>query len=770
VRNPRILLLDEATSALDTESERLVQEALDKASKGRTTIVIAHRLSTIRHADKIIGFASGKCVEQGPHDELIKLENGVYSNLYNLQTFAKAATQENDDKTDTDEKNSINPKKSFKKQQSVKTKTETEETSEEEVIEEQPMGSIYKLNQPELCYNILGAIMSFAVGALQPVFAIVFAEITAAFGKYACAYDDDIKQVVEAGRNDASFDQSLIAAYDEADICQESLMMDVVVFWSLIFVAIGGADFVGFTLYAWAFGVAGENLTLRLRAESFRKYLQLEMAYFDEAFNSTGSLTSRLASDAAKVQGAIGARLGMMVQNLGALGCAFVIAFYFEWRITLVCLGFVPLLIGSTAVMMSVFTGDAADKERKAFEDASKCTTEATMNIRTVASLGREPHFVQQYEEQLVTPLKTAATKSWIFGFTYGMATGLVFLMYAACFYFASWLIEERILPADKFEDIFKVFFALAFGAMTAGQSGSMAPDFGEAKLSANRILKLLARESKIDPENEGGQKPDGVKGQITFRAVQFTYPTRPDVTVLKGLDLTVEPGETVALVGQSGCGKSTLIQLVERFYDGTDGSVELDGVPVNQLNLQWLRRQIGFVQQEPVLFDRTIYENIVFGSSTSIPDSKTKVQPEQLACPYNEKDVDLASTEANAKNFIDELPNKYDTGCGKKGNQLSGGQKQRVAIARALIRKPKILLLDEATSALDTESEKVVQDALNKAREGRTVILIAHRLSTVINADKIAVIENGVIVEIGKHDELIAKQGAYFSLVNSQL
>jgi len=418
--------------------------------------------------------------------------------------------------------------------------------------------------------------------------------------------------------------------------------------------------------------------------------------------------------------------------------------------------------------MMSVFTGEAADKERAAFEEAGKCTTEATMNVQTVAALGREPTFIEKYTAQLDVPLQSSIKKSWLFGFMYGMSTGVIFLMYAGVFYFSAWLIQEEILPASKFEDIFKVLMALVFGAMTAGQSGAMAPDFGEAKLSANRIMKLLNTESKIDPENEGGKKPAKVNGKITFNSVNFHYPTRPNVPVLKGLTLEINPGETVALVGQSGCGKSTCIQLVERFYDGTDGTVELDGVPVNQLNVQWLRQQIGFVQQEPVLFNRTITENITYGTGKRA--SVTKGSQVAPGSPYTQNDIDSACIEANAKDFIDSLPSRFETGCGKKGGQMSGGQKQRIAIARALIRKPKILLLDEATSALDTESEKIVQDALNKASEGRTVILIAHRLSTVINADKIAVVDNGQIIEIGKHDELIQKKGAYFSLVNSQL
>ena len=284
------------------------------------------------------------------------------------------------------------------------------------------------------------------------------------------------------------------------------------------------------------------------------------------------------------------------------------------------------MLMISQALMMKVFMGEAADKDRQVFEDAGKCTTEATMNIRTVASLGREDHFVTKYKDQLSAPVKNAEKKAWLFGFLYGMSTGVIFFMYAGCFYFAAYLIEEKILPADRFEDIFKVLMALVFGAMTAGQAGSAAPDMGEAKMSANRILKLLNRPSQIDPESEDGKQPSNVVGKITFTDINFTYPTRPDIPVLRGLDLSVQPGETVALVGQSGCGKSTLIQLVERFYDGTSGQLLLDDVPIGQLNLQWLRKNIGFVQQEPILFNRSIRDNILFGSGNVFGQSSTKV------------------------------------------------------------------------------------------------------------------------------------------------
>jgi len=518
------------------------------------------------------------------------------------------------------------------------------------------------------------------------------------------------------------------------------------------------------------FGKAGEELTSRLRYQSFKKYLQLEMGFFDDPKRSTGVLTSRLSSDASKINGLVGGQWSIMMQSLGAMGVGLGIAFYYEWRLTLIIFAFMPFLTIGSMIEMQMMQGDGATKDNAAFEEAGKCTTEATMNVQTVASLGRETTFIQKYETQLDQPLSTANAKAIVFGVAYGMSMGMIFFMYAGCFYFAAWLIEAGYVAPSNFDYIFRCLMGLVFGAMTAGQAAAAAPDAVAAKLSANRIMALLNTASKINPESKNGKTiPDeNVKGHVTFKSVDFHYPSRPNVPVLKGLTLEVNPGETVALVGQSGCGKSTCIQLVERFYDGTAGSIEFDGVPVNELNVQWLRKQIGFVQQEPILFNRTIAENITYGTGNTVCASKdSQVAPDTQ---YTQSQIDAACVEANAKDFIQSLPSGFETGCGKKGGQLSGGQKQRVAIARALIRNPKVLLLDEATSALDTESEKIVQDALNKASKGRTVILIAHRLSTVINADKIAVVDNGQIIEIGKHDDLIKKKGAYFSLVNSQL
>jgi ATP-binding cassette subfamily B (MDR/TAP) protein 1 len=290
---------------------------------------------------------------------------------------------------------------------------------------------------------------------------------------------------------------------------------------------------------------------------------------------------------------------------------------------------------------------------------------------------------------------------------------------------------------------------------MSGGRIFSYAPNITKAKVSAESIMKLIESIPEIDSLFKNGKNIEDVKGHINFSKVHFRYPTRQNVSVLRDLNLNIEPGQFAALVGPSGCGKSTTIGLIEKFYDVTSGTIQIDGVDISTLNADNLRQNISLVNQEPSLFDMSIKENILFGC-------KSDQKPTQ-------EDIERVCKEANIHDFIISLPEGYDTPAGNKGTQLSGGQKQRIAIARALIRDPKILLLDEATSALDSESEKVVQEALDKAAKGRTTLAIAHRLSTIQHADIIFVIKDGEVAEEGTHQELLAKKGIYYNMVQDQ-
>jgi len=299
-------------------------------------------------------------------------------------------------------------------------------------------------------------------------------------------------------------------------------------------------------------------------------------------------------------------------------------------------------------------------------------------------------------------------------------------------------------------------FSAVIFGSQSAGTIFSFAPDMGKAKHAAAELKQLFDRKPDIDSWSTDGEVLQGMEGSIEFRDVHFRYPTRPEQPVLRGLNLTVKPGQYVALVGASGCGKSTTIALMERFYDPLVGGIYVDGREISSLNINNYRNHLALVSQEPTLYQGSIRDNILLGADKA---------PEDVP----EEAIVQACKDANIYDFILSLPEAFNTVVGSKGSMLSGGQKQRVAIARALLRDPKILLLDEATSALDSESEKVVQAALDAAAKGRTTIAVAHRLSTIQKADMIYVFDQGRIVENGTHNELIARGGRYFELVNLQ-
>ncbi|XP_043290091.1 multidrug resistance protein homolog 49 isoform X2 [Venturia canescens] len=724
VRRPAILLLDEATSALDLHSEATVQRALDAAAKGRTTVVVTHRLSTITNADRIVFIKEGQVVEMGTHEELLALGQH-YHGLVSADASAAAKAKATASAAKTVTAAKPKPKPPLKKQFSTLSMhshrlslaggstTSEEELEEHEKPYDAPMMRIFGLNKPEWPYNIVGCLAAAVVGASFPAFAVLFGEVYRVLG----LVDPD-----EVRRETVNF--------------------------SILFIIVGVVTGLGTFLQMYTFGLAGVRMTTRLRSTTFAAMLKQEMGWYDEDANSVGALCARLSSDAAAVQGATGSRIGAILQALSTLVLGIGLSMYYSWQMTLVSIISIPLVLGAVFFEARIMSGQGM-QEKKKMECATRIAIEAISNIRTVASLGKEAAFLDRYCVELAHVAQATRTRNRLRGLVFSCGQTTPYFGYALSLYYGGYLVARHNLP---YEDVIKVSEALIFGSWMLGQALAFAPNFNTAKISAGRIFRLLDRVPEIitPPEFEGKDRDWKADGLIQFSKVEFHYPTRPESQILRGLNLIVKPGQMVALVGQSGCGKSTCIQLLQRLYDPLTGNVTMDRRDINSVALSALRAQLGVVGQEPVLFDRTIAENIAYG------DNNRHVTMEEII---------EAAKKSNIHSFVSSLPLGYETRLGSKGTQLSGGQKQRIAIARALVRNPRILLLDEATSALDTQSEKVVQAALDKAKEGRTCITIAHRLATIRNADVICVLEKGTVAEMGTHDDLIAADGLYAHL-----
>ncbi|CAL1272515.1 unnamed protein product [Larinioides sclopetarius] len=503
------------------------------------------------------------------------------------------------------------------------------------------------------------------------------------------------------------------------------------------------------------FSLAASNQAFRIRCMFMSSVLKQDIGWYDT--NETGDFASRITGDLQRIQDGIGEKVGICISFLSSTVLCIAVGLYYGWKLGLVILSVTPVLTIAMAVMSKV-QASVSREEMQAYGKAGAVAEEVLSSIRTVFAFGGERKEIQRYDSCLI-PARSKGVKR---GLTTALGAAItwfcIFAGYALAFWYGVKLIlDDWDKPKDEKEytggTLIIVFFNVMSASMFIGQTAPYFEAFAIARGAAAKIYSIIDREPTIDSSSELGLKPESLDGFIRLKEVFFNYPARPTVPVLRGVTLDIQPGETVALVGPSGCGKSTIIQLILRFYDTESGEVKLDGYNVKDLNVGWLRDHIGLVGQEPVLFSTTIAENIKYGKQDA-----------------TQEEIEKAAKIANVHSFIDTLPKKYDTLVGERGTQLSGGQKQRIAIARALIKNPKILLLDEATSALDTESESVVQAALDEARQGRTTVVVAHRLSTIRTADKIVVLKDGEVQEVGTHDELMLSKGIYFELVSTQI
>ncbi|KAL1217374.1 ABC transporter B family member 14 [Cardamine amara subsp. amara] len=716
LRNPKILLLDEATSALDAESEKIVQQALENVMEKRTTIVVAHRLSTIRNVDKIVVLRNGQVMETGSHSELMS-RGGDYAALVNCQD---TEPQENSRSVLSESfRSQVGSSSSRRVFSSRRTSSFREDY---EKIEKDPHGQglssssmiweLIKLNAPEWPYALLGSIGAVLAGAQPALFSMGIAYVLTTF--YS-PFPSLIKREVEKV--------------------------------AIVFVGVGIVTAPIYLLQHYFYTLMGERLTSRVRLSLFSAILSNEIGWFDLDENNTGSLSSILAADATLVRSALADRLSTIIQNLSLTFTAFALAFFFSWRVAAVITACFPLLIAASVTEQLFLKGFGGDYTR-AYSRATSLAREAIVNIRTVAAFGAEKHISEQFTCELRKPTKNAFLRGHISGFGYGLSQCLAFCSYALGLWYISVLVKRK---ETNFEDSIKSFMVLLVTAYSVAETLALTPDIVKGTQALESVFRVLHRKTEIPPDQPDSRLVTQIKGDIEFRNVSFAYPMRPEIAVFQNLSLRISAGKSLAVVGPSGSGKSTVIGLIMRFYDPSNGNLCIDGQDIKTLNLRSLRKKLALVQQEPALFSTNIHENIKYGNENA-----------------SEAEIIEAAKAANAHEFIIKMEEGYKTHVGDKGVQLSGGQKQRVAIARAVLKDPSVLLLDEATSALDTTSEKLVQDALDKLMNGRTTVLVAHRLSTIRKADTIVVLHKGRVVEKGSHRELVSKSDGFYKKLTS--
>ncbi|KAH6634310.1 P-loop containing nucleoside triphosphate hydrolase protein [Chaetomium sp. MPI-SDFR-AT-0129] len=717
IKKPKILILDEATSAIDVRGERIVQAALERASKGRTTITIAHRLSTIKDADRIVVLQNGRVAEEGTHDSLLENELGVYYGLVHAQKLSLGdETGADEDRLEEEDLNNV-----LAREKSA-AKSTAESAHDEAKWKDRGLftgfGKLLSEQRSRFPFYVIALIGAMGAAAAVPLQAYLFAQVVGVFEK----------QTPEE-------------------------LMDGATFWSKMWAILAAG--VGFSYFLTGFvsTTLEGYISAVYRQEYFESIIAQPAAYFDQDENSTGQLTARLSSDPQALKELLGINMMMLLIGIFSLAGALAISFAYGWKLALVALCVtVPLgiLAGFFRVRYELQFNAMNDQ---VFQESSKFGAESIGAFRTVNALVMEDSISERYKRLLNGHVSSAYKKArfttLVFAFADSVSLGCQALIF--------WYGGQLLLSGEYNTVSFLVtYMAVIQGAESAGQWLSFGPNAAQASAAANRILR--ARESRVPASSAGGadQKriadtEGGIK--IELKDVHFKYPTR-DVSIFKGLNITIEKGQFAALVGASGSGKTSIVSLLERFYDVNKGQILFNDQDISTINVHDFRRLLSLVAQEPSLFHGTIRENLLLGVD---PSAVTDEQLHQCC------------RDANIHDFIVSLPDGYNTSIGSRGVSLSGGQKQRLSIARALMRNPRVLLLDEATSSLDSESEKLVQAAFERVSKGRTTVAVAHRLATIQKADIIYVLGEGKVLEQGTHAELLKQKGVYWHMCHNQ-
>ena len=710
---PKILILDEATSALDYINEKEVQAALDNLKfKNITTFVISHRLCTIINSDMIYFMKEGKIVEQGTHKELF-VKNGLYTKLIKNQVDEDGnlnineETQENSFNEElTRRRTLVIYSKGLKRKQSLRGPDFS-------------IKALFRLVQDNKILIFLGVISSIFLGATQTLSGYIFG----------------------------------FAINSLSETNQENMKEDTNLWGSLYLIdAVFIAIFMHFKLYS--LDVISSFLTSNLRKNIFKKYLELPMEFFDKVENSPGALLTKLSMDTIQLNSVVQMIIGDLFHSFGSLATGIILALYYDWRLTLISFAFIPFIIGSNLLVS--FTKRSGRKSYKNMNvEAGGILSESVLNTKTIFSFNFQKNAVKIYMEILESERKNYVKDSILFGVLTGLGIFLSFANHAALFYFSKNYFIDGTLEYTHMNITIQILI-LMVSSINNGLRGIF--DIKTAKNAFKSIFGLLNIKNELDHTPEGNKdkiKPDKLEGKIEFKNVYFKYPVNLNNDdeehplkekgkyILKNVSFLIKPGQKVALVGFSGSGKSTVIKLLERFYKPEKGNILIDGIDIEDYNLYELRKNIGLVGQEPILFRRNISDNIKYGKLNSDKESILNAAKEaSIEYLFNIKD--------DSDNFEDTK------------SMISGGEKQRVSIARAFLKNPKILLLDEPTSALDKKNEIEITNSLDRLMKGRTTFIVTHRLDSIKNADVILVFENGRLVQKGTHEELIKVHGQY--------
>uniref|UniRef100_A0A0N4ZBS0 ABC transmembrane type-1 domain-containing protein n=1 Tax=Parastrongyloides trichosuri TaxID=131310 RepID=A0A0N4ZBS0_PARTI len=774
-RNPKILILDEATSALDSKSESIVQNALTKASKGRSTLVIAHRLASIKNADRIYVLDKGVVIETGTHNELLSM-NGAYTNYVNSQLIEGDNSNESittnktlDSTHKKTPKDALNPffeidnesdsscsifddtnQKTITSMKSLRSRkttfNEDMDTPMNEIIKKnvhQTYNREFKQIKPDL--DAEGEMMEEEVkarGAKPASLLDIFKMAREQWVTFGIA--TTIAVIIASSSPILGLLYGLsFGIYEDGKLDHVDDAMYIC--FGIMLFALYQSTLTSISSYL--FTKVGENVTMNMRIKGFSNILYQEGAFFDDPSNTPGKLITRLATDAPNVKAAMDSRFNKVAQGILSLFSAIIFSMLINWRIALFG-AFLFILQG----LLQFYLARKVHKhsnEMIAKDEAGRLAVEAIEKVKTIQLLTAEDAINEIYQMNSKSQQNIELKKAPIQALNFASTHGLQQFTQAFCYAIGLVLLLNDL--SDKVS-VFQVVQLLYFGSAGIISASELFPEFVKSRLAASLMMQLIERVPATGDPDSG--KEIVIDGEIDLEDVYFAYPQRKNHLVMKKFNLRVEKGQSVALVGSSGSGKSTVVSLLERFYDPSTGIITIDGNDTTTLHISQMRSQMALVGQMPKLFSGTIKENILYGLD------KEK---------YTMNDVIEAATAANASSFIECLPGGYDYEIGEKGGCLSGGQAQRIAIARALIRKPKILLLDEATSALDSASEKAVQNALEYASAGRTTISIAHRISSIQNCDLIVYVDGGKIKEMGNHKQLLAMNGLYAELIEKQ-